>query len=277
MKNFKAHILIVDDDDRIRDLVKEYLNQNNYLVSTAKDSNDAFEKTKIIKFDLIVLDIMMPGKTGLEFTQDYKKKIDTPILLLTAKGEPSERIEGLEVGADDYLTKPFGLNELIARSRALIRRSKRNKKSIEIIKQFNLSPHPEGGWFREIVRSKNYLIREDGQSRNFITGIYYLLEKDSKSAWHRVKNADEIWIYLRGDPLNLWSLDNDNKLLRNLILDSNNPVEMIPSGYWQAAKSTGEFTLVSCCVGPGFDFKDFELLRNTNHTSRLDKAINDLI
>ena len=75
MKNFKAHILIVDDDDRIRDLVKEYLNQNNYLVSTAKDSNDAFEKTKIIKFDLIVLDIMMPGKTGLEFTQDYKKKI----------------------------------------------------------------------------------------------------------------------------------------------------------------------------------------------------------
>ena len=107
MKNFKAHILIVDDDDRIRDLVKEYLNQNNYLVSTAKDSNDAFEKTKIIKFDLIVLDIMMPGKTGLEFTQDYKKKIDTPILLLTAKGAPSERIEGLEVGADDYLTKPF--------------------------------------------------------------------------------------------------------------------------------------------------------------------------
>ena len=69
----------------------------------------------------------------------------------------------------------------------------------------------------------------------------------------------------------------DNKLIRNLILDSNNPIEMIPSGYWQAAKSTGEFTLVSCCVGPGFDFKDFELLRNTNHTSRLDKAINDLI
>ena len=115
MKNFKAHILIVDDDDRIRDLVKEYLNQNNYLVSTAKDSNDAFEKTKVIKFDLIVLDIMMPGKTGLEFTQDHKKKINTPILLLTAKGEPYERIEGLEVGADDYLTKPFEPKELILR------------------------------------------------------------------------------------------------------------------------------------------------------------------
>ena len=85
------------------------------------------------------------------------------------------------------------------------------QQNIEIIKQFNLTPHPEGGWFREIVRSKNSLIREDGQSRNFITGIYYLLERNAKSAWHRVKNADEIWIYLKGDPLKLWSLDNDNK------------------------------------------------------------------
>ena len=115
MKNFKAHILIVDDDDRIRDLVKEYLGQNNYLVTTARDSHDANEKPKIIKFDLIVLDIMMPGKTGLEFTQEYKNKINTPILLLTAKGEPSERIERLEVGADDYLTKPFEPKELILR------------------------------------------------------------------------------------------------------------------------------------------------------------------
>ncbi len=124
MKNFKAHILIVDDDDRIRDLVKEYLTQNNYLVSTAKDSNDAFEKTKIIKFDLIVLDIMMPGKTGLEFTQDYKSKINTPILLLTAKGEPAERIEGLELGADDYLTKPFEPKELILRINNILNKTK---------------------------------------------------------------------------------------------------------------------------------------------------------
>ena len=122
MKKFEAHILLVDDDDRIRDLVKEYLNQNNYLVSTAKDSNDAFEKTKIIKFDLIVLDIMMPGKTGLEFTQDYKNKINTPILLLTAKGEPSERIEGLEVGADDYLTKPFDSEILLAKIKSILNR-----------------------------------------------------------------------------------------------------------------------------------------------------------
>ena len=123
MKNFKAHILIVDDDDRIRDLVKEYLSQNDYLVSTAKDSNDAFNKTKIIKFDLIVLDIMMPGQTGLEFTQEYRNKIKTPILLLTAKGEPSERIEGLEVGADDYLTKPFEPKELILRINNILKKT----------------------------------------------------------------------------------------------------------------------------------------------------------
>ena len=124
MKKFKAHILIVDDDDRIRDLVKEYLNQNNYLVSTAKDSNDAIEKTKIIKFDLIVLDIMMPGKTGLDFTHEHKNRINTPILLLTAKGEPSERIEGLELGADDYLTKPFEPKELILRINNILTKTK---------------------------------------------------------------------------------------------------------------------------------------------------------
>ena len=123
MKKFIAHIFIVDDDDRIRDLVKEYLSQNDYLVSTAKDSNDAFNKTKIIKFDLIVLDIMMPGQTGLEFTQEYRNKIKTPILLLTAKGEPSERIEGLEVGADDYLTKPFEPKELILRINNILQKT----------------------------------------------------------------------------------------------------------------------------------------------------------
>ena len=126
MKNFKAHILVVDDDDGIRTLVKEYLSQNDYLVTTAKNSEDAFEKSKIIKFDLIVLDIMMPGKTGLEFTYENKKKIDTPILLLTAKTEASERIEGLEVGADDYLPKPFEPKELILRIKNILDKTKKS-------------------------------------------------------------------------------------------------------------------------------------------------------
>ena len=104
MEKFKAHILVVGDDDGIRELVKEYLNQNNYLVTTSKNALDAEKKVKIIKFDLIVLDIMMPGKSGLEFTKENKAVISTPIILLTAKGEASERIEGLGIGADDYLS-----------------------------------------------------------------------------------------------------------------------------------------------------------------------------
>ena len=126
MDNFIAHILVVDDDDGIRSLVKKYLNENNYLVTTANNAEDAFEKIKIIKFDLIILDIMMPGKNGLEFIKENKKKLDTPIILLTAKGEADERIEGLEIGADDYLPKPFEPKELILRIQNIIQKTKSN-------------------------------------------------------------------------------------------------------------------------------------------------------
>ena len=126
MNNFEAHILVVDDDDGIRDLVKKYLNENNFLVTTAKNAEDAEKKTNIIKFDLIILDIMMPGQTGLQFLSENKKKIQTPVILLTAKGEPKERIEGLEVGADDYLPKPFEPKELILRIRNILNKTKKH-------------------------------------------------------------------------------------------------------------------------------------------------------
>ena len=126
MDNFIAHILVVDDDDGIRSLVKKYLNENNFLISTANSAEDAAEKIKIVKFDLIILDIMMPGKNGLEFIQENKKKIDTPIILLTAKGEANERVVGLEIGADDYLAKPFEPKELILRIQNIISKTKRN-------------------------------------------------------------------------------------------------------------------------------------------------------
>ena len=126
MNDFIAHILVVDDDDRIRLLVKQYLNENKFLVTTANSAEDAKEKILIIKFDLIVLDIMMPGKSGLEFTQENKKKIDTPIILLTAKGETSERIQGLEIGADDYLSKPFEPKELILRIQNILNKTTQN-------------------------------------------------------------------------------------------------------------------------------------------------------
>ena len=126
MNKFIAHILVVDDDDRIRSLVKQYLTENNFLVTTANSAEDAGEKIKIIKFDLIVLDIMMPGKNGLEFTQEHKEKINTPIILLTAKGEAIERVEGLEIGADDYLPKPFEPKELILRIKNILNKTKKN-------------------------------------------------------------------------------------------------------------------------------------------------------
>ncbi len=133
MNKFIGHILVVDDDDGIRNLVKQYLTENNFLVTTANSAEDAKEKISIIKFDLIVLDIMMPGKTGLEFTLENKNKINTPIILLTAKGEATERIEGLETGADDYLPKPFEPKELILRIKNILdkTKSKNQKKIIE--------------------------------------------------------------------------------------------------------------------------------------------------
>ncbi len=120
MDNFKAHILLVDDDEGIRSLVKKYLNENSFLVTTSDSAENASEKIKIIKFDLIILDIMMSGKSGLDFINDHKNNLDTPIILLTAKGEASERVEGLELGADDYLAKPFEPRELILRIKNIL-------------------------------------------------------------------------------------------------------------------------------------------------------------
>ena len=137
MNKFSGHILVVDDDDGIRNLVKQYLSENNFLITTAKNAEEAKEKISIIKFDLIVLDIMMPGKTGLEFTLENKDKINTPIILLTAKGEATERIKGLEVGADDYLPKPFEPKELILRIKNILNKTK-NKNHKRIISFGNI-------------------------------------------------------------------------------------------------------------------------------------------
>ena len=114
------HILVVDDDDRIRELVKEYLMENNFLVTTANNAIEARKKIEIIKFDILILDIMMPGESGLSLTKDIKKNNATPIILLTAKGETQNRIEGLELGADDYLGKPFEPKALLLRIKNIL-------------------------------------------------------------------------------------------------------------------------------------------------------------
>ena len=123
MENNKNHILIVDDDDRIRNLLKDYLYENNYIVSTAENANQAKERLQHIKFDIIILDVMMPGQNGYELTKEIKKQIKVPIILLTAKGEVENRIKGLEIGADDYFGKPFEPKELLLRVKNIINKN----------------------------------------------------------------------------------------------------------------------------------------------------------
>ena len=134
MDNSKIHILIVDDDDKIRDLLKQYLKNNNFFVSTANNASDAEEKLKIVKFDLAIIDIMMPGKDGLQLTKEIRENIDLPIILLTAKGEAEDRVRGLELGAEDYLPKPFEPKELLLRIKNVIKRIKKDNHIINVIK-----------------------------------------------------------------------------------------------------------------------------------------------
>ncbi len=130
----KNHILIVDDDDRIRNLLKDFLSENHYIVSTAENADQAKEKLNYIKFDTIILDVMMPGQDGYDLTKEIKRQIKVPIILLTAKGEVENRIKGLELGADDYLGKPFEPRELLLRIRNIIKKgNKLDLKSIHKI------------------------------------------------------------------------------------------------------------------------------------------------
>ena len=125
MNNNAFHILLVDDDNRIRELVKQYLEENNFIVTTAIDAFDAKKKLDIIKFDILILDIMMPGKSGLSLTEEIKKTNPTPVILLTAKGEAADRIKGLEIGADDYLGKPFEPKELLLRIQNILNKTEK--------------------------------------------------------------------------------------------------------------------------------------------------------
>ena len=118
-----SHILVVDDDGRIRDLLKRFLSRNGYLVTVARDAAHASRLLESLAFDLMIVDVMMPGEDGFAFTQRIRDSITTPIVLLTARGEPDDRITGLEAGADDYLAKPFEPRELLLRAAAILRRA----------------------------------------------------------------------------------------------------------------------------------------------------------
>ena len=122
MSDFDPHLLIVDDDERIRVLLQKFLKRNGFLVTGARDAEHARRILSGLDFDLIVMDVMMPGETGISLTRSIRESSDTPVLLLTAKGETEDRIAGLEAGADDYLAKPFEPKELLLRINAILRR-----------------------------------------------------------------------------------------------------------------------------------------------------------
>lgn len=127
MSDLPAHLLVVDDDERIRGLLQKFLIRNGFLVSVARDAAQARRLLAGLDFDMLVLDVMMPGEDGISLTRDLRKRLTVPILLLTAKGETANRIEGFEAGADDYLVKPFEPKELLLRINAILRRMPTNK------------------------------------------------------------------------------------------------------------------------------------------------------
>lgn len=137
-QNGDAHLLIVDDDERIRTLLQQFLGRNGFLATVARDADHARRLLKGLEFDLLILDVMMPGDDGITFTKDLRATMDTPILLLTAKGESSDRIAGLEAGADDYLPKPFEPKELLLRINAILRRVPAEAAREEVAKVLSL-------------------------------------------------------------------------------------------------------------------------------------------
>ena len=140
MKDISAHLLIVDDDERIRDLLKKFLVRNGFLVTAAREAAHARRILSGLDFDLIVMDVMMPGEDGMTFTRRIREHSRVPILLLTAKGETDDRIRGLEAGADDYLAKPFEPKELLLRINSILRRVPPSEAEAIVPKVLHLGP-----------------------------------------------------------------------------------------------------------------------------------------
>ena len=182
MENNKLHILVVDDDDRIRSLLKDYLNENKFIVSTAENSEEAKKKLDYLKFDIVILDVMMPGQSGYELTEEIKKNIKVPIILLTAKGEVENRIKGLELGADDYISKPFEPKELLLRIKNIIKNT--NKLNLD----------------------KNYSV---GQAKIDLNKMYINLRNSSK----KINNTEKkVLIEMLSNPGKTYSRDEIGKI-----------------------------------------------------------------
>ena len=132
--------------------------------------------------------------------------------------------------------------------------------------RWGLKTHPEGGWYRELRRSSIQVTRPDGEQRSAITTVLFLLAADDVSRWHCVHGGDEIWTFLGGAPLSLFQHPNAADRSQEQVVSADQPVTWVPAGVWMAARSQGDFSLVSCCVGPGFSFDDFEMLRDRDRS-----------
>jgi len=182
MANTKTyHILVIDDDDKIRDLLKQYLKKNNFLVSTSHDAADAEEKISLVKFDLAIVDIMMPGKDGLQLTKEIREKIDLPIILLTARGEIEDRIKGLEYGAEDYLPKPFEPKELLLRIHNILKRIKKEKNFKDAIKIGNTLIHLEKMEIQNDRKAYKMSMTERSLLENLISSAGKIFTRDEIS------------------------------------------------------------------------------------------------
>ncbi len=188
-----VRILVVDDEERIRRLLKMYLEREGYMIDEAEDGNQALVKAKSTDYDLILLDIMMPGKDGIEVCREIREKKSTPIIMLTAKGEEMNRVQGFEVGTDDYIVKPFSPREVILRVKALLRRSSKTTylQTDTTAKDVIVFPHVT-------IDNDAHRVTADGKEVSLTPKEYellYFLAKSPDKVFDREQLLKEVWHY----------------------------------------------------------------------------------
>ena len=186
-------ILIVDDEERIRRLLKMYLERENYLIDEAEDGNEALEKAFANEYDVILLDLMMPGKDGIEVCRELREKKATPVIMLTAKGEEVNRVQGFEVGTDDYIVKPFSPREVVLRVKALLRRSSKTSfiQTETVTKDIIVFPHLT-------IDNDAHRVLADGKEVSLTPKEYellFFLAKSPDKVFDREQLLKEVWHY----------------------------------------------------------------------------------
>ena len=186
-------ILIVDDEERIRRLLKMYLERENYLIDEAEDGNEALEKALANEYDIILLDLMMPGKDGIEVCRELREKKATPVIMLTAKGEEVNRVQGFEVGTDDYIVKPFSPREVVLRVKALLRRSSKTSfiQTETVTKDIIVFPHLT-------IDNDAHRVLADGKEVSLTPKeyeLFFFLAKSPDKVFDREQLLKEVWHY----------------------------------------------------------------------------------